>query len=140
VNWGGGILTTVDASRSRTEQLTAGNLFRTTREGLNAIVAFTLGGSDGFMKLPRGIRSQLRYSSISNVICLRSAGSPECRSYVDSHQQQTQLTLDTDLPPNLSAGFQMAYLLNDERQVSRKSSQFVITAFVNFTTTVGQMR
>jgi hypothetical protein len=141
VNWAGGILTTLDASRSRTEQLTSGNLFQTTREGINAVVAFTLGGTGGgFLNLPRGIRSQLRYSSISNVICLRSAGSAECRSYVDSHQQQTQLTLDTDLPPNLSAGFQMAYLLNDERQVSRKSSQLVITAFVNFTTTVGQMR
>jgi hypothetical protein len=34
----------------------------------------------------------------------------------------------------------MAYVFNDERQASRKHSQLVITAFVNLTTSVGQIR
>src|SRR2546426_3531745 len=49
-------------------------------------------------------------------------------------------TLDTDFPPTLSAGFQMAYLVNDERQANRKTSQLVITAFVELHTSVGQDR
>jgi len=44
------------------------------------------------------------------------------------------------LPPSLGAGLQVAYLLNEERQTNRKTSQFVITAFVSFTTSVGQLR
>jgi hypothetical protein len=48
--------------------------------------------------------------------------------------------MDTDLPPNLGAGLQLAYLVNEERQTNRKTSQFVITAFVTFTTSVGQVQ
>ena len=34
----------------------------------------------------------------------------------------------------------MAYVLNDERQINRKVSQVVLTAFVQFNTSVGQLR
>jgi hypothetical protein len=48
--------------------------------------------------------------------------------------------MDTDLPPNMSAGLQMAYVLNEERQTNRKVRQVVITAFVQLATSVGQLR
>jgi len=48
--------------------------------------------------------------------------------------------MDTDLPTNMTAGLQMAYVLNEERQSNRKISQFVITAFVQLSTSVGQLR
>jgi len=48
--------------------------------------------------------------------------------------------MDTDLPPNMSAGIQMAYVLNEERQTNRKVRQLVITAFVQLATSVGQLR
>ena len=48
--------------------------------------------------------------------------------------------MDTDLPPNMSAGLQMAYILNEERQTNRKVAQLVITAFVQLSTSVGQIR
>jgi hypothetical protein len=60
--------------------------------------------------------------------------------YADSRQTQAEVTLDADIPPNVSAGFQMAYVLNEERQANRKTSQLVITAFVNMAMSVGQMR
>jgi len=44
------------------------------------------------------------------------------------------------LPPTLSAGFQMAYLVNEERQANRKTSQLVITAFVELHTSVGRIQ
>jgi hypothetical protein len=48
--------------------------------------------------------------------------------------------MDTDFPPSLSAGFQMAYVVNEERQFNTKTAQLVITAFVQLTTSVGQLR
>jgi hypothetical protein len=48
--------------------------------------------------------------------------------------------MDTSFPPSLSAGLQMAYVLNDERQINRKVSQLVLTAFVQLNTSVGQLR
>ena len=142
LTWLGGVLTTFDASQSRTEQLTAGNLFRVERNQQNATVAFAfrpprpLVGS----RWRSNIRTTLRYSLADNITCLRSAGQADCVPYVDSRQVQAQLTMDTDLPPNMSAGFQMAYILNDERQANRRNSQLVITAFVQLQTSVGQLR
>ena len=140
ITWAGGVLTSVDASFARNDQVTAGNLFRTSREGWNGMLAFTFRPPGGLARLPAGIRANLRYTENQNLICLRTAGRDECVPYVDSRQTQAQLTLDTDFPPNLSAGFQMAYFLNDERHATRKTSQLVITAFVTMTTTVGQLR
>jgi hypothetical protein len=48
--------------------------------------------------------------------------------------------MDTDLPPNMSAGLQMAYILNEERQSNRKIAQLIVTAFVQLSTSVGQLR
>jgi hypothetical protein len=48
--------------------------------------------------------------------------------------------MDTDLPSNMTAGLQMAYMLNEERQTNRRVRQVVITAFVQLSTSVGQLR
>ena len=90
--------------------------------------------------LPGGIRTNARFSQNGTTRCIQSPGQTACVPYVDSRQTSTQLTMDTDLPPSIGAGLQVAYLLNEERQTNRKTSQFVITAFVSFTTSVGQLR
>ena len=86
------------------------------------------------------IRASGRYITSRNAVCLQPAGQPACTPYVDSRQSQTQVTFDTDFPPSLSAGFQMAYMVNDERQTNHKTAQLVITAFVTLSTSVGQIR
>jgi hypothetical protein len=140
--WTGGVLTTFDASTGRTEQVAAGNLFRTTRNQQNASLTFAFrppawlqGG--GWRS---NIRTTARYAVTESTKCLRTAGQAVCVPYVDSRQVQAQLTMDTDLPPNMSAGLQMAYLLNEERQTNRKVAQLVITAFLQLSTSVGQLR
>jgi hypothetical protein len=140
LTWTGGVLTTFDASRHRTERLAAGNLFKTERSQQNATVAFAFRPPPSLGRWRSAIRTTLRYSVTDNTTCLQSAGQGECVPYVDSRQLQAQLTLDTDLPPNMSAGLQMAYILNDERQANRRNSQLVITAFVQLQTSVGQLR
>jgi len=137
--WVGGVFTTLDLSRTTSDRLSAGNLFRTVRDAHNATVTFS------FRPPTRGrwrsnIRTTAGYSVADNTTCLRRAGQQICVPYVDSRQTQAQLTMDTDLPTNMSAGLQMAYVLNEERQTNRKISQFVITAFVQLSTSVGQLR
>src|SRR6266702_678339 len=140
LTWLGGVLTSFDASQGRTEQLAAGNLFRVLRNQQNATVAFAFRPPAAVGRWRSNIRTTLRYSVSGNTTCLRSAGQADCVPYVDSRQVQAQLTMDTDLPPNMSAGLQMAYLLNEELQTNRKTRQLVITAFVQLATSVGQLR
>jgi len=139
VTWVGGVFTTFDLSRTTSDRLSAGNLFRSVRDAHNATLTFS------FRPPTKGrwrsnIRTTAGYSVAANTTCLQRAGQTACVPYVDSRQTQAQLTMDTDLPTNMSAGLQMAYVLNEERQTNRKISQFVITAFVQLSTSVGQLR
>ena len=139
VTWIGGVFTSYDRSRTTSDRLSAGNLFRSVRDAHNATVTFS------FRPPTRGrwrsnIRTTAGYSVADNTTCLQRAGQDACVPYVDSRQTQAQLTMDTDLPTNMTAGLQMAYVLNEERQSNRKISQFVITAFVQLSTSVGQLR
>src|SRR6267143_935520 len=139
VTWVGAVFTTFDLSRTTSDRLSAGNLFRSVRDAHNATVRFS------FRPPTRGswrssIRTTAGYSVAAATSCLRRAGQVACVPYVDSRQTQAQLTMDTDLPTNMTAGLQMAYVLNEERQTNRKISQFVITAFVQLSTSVGQLR
>jgi hypothetical protein len=86
------------------------------------------------------VRANIRFSRATNTTCLRTTGTTTCVPYLDSRQTQGNLTLDTDFPPNVSAGFQMAYVLNEERQASRKIRQIAFTAFVSLATTVGRLQ
>ena len=139
-----GVILTGDVSRSRSDRLAAGSLFHTERDGQNASLTFAFrppgGGGGGGGRWRSNIRTSVGYSVLANTTCLRGAGQSSCVPYVDSRQTQAQLTMDTDLPNNMSAGLQMAYVLNEERQTNRKISQFVITAFVQLSASVGQLR
>ena len=138
--WTHGILTTVDGNRLRSEQVNAGNLFRTTRTQRNASISFAWRPPAALIRLKTDIRTSARYSYSENLTCLRSAGQQACIPFVDSRQTNAQLTLDTSFPPSLSAGLQMAYVLNDERQINRRVAQLLLTAFVQLNTSVGQTR
>ena len=135
-----GILSSFDASRVKSDQLAAGNRFHTLRDQRNAVLAFSFRPPKSILPLRTDIRTNVRYTLVTNTTCLQAAGQAQCVTYVDSRQSQTQLTMDTDFPPSLSAGLQMAYVVNEERQFNTKTAQLVITAFVQLTTSVGQLR
>ena len=138
--WVHGVLTSFDASTNKSDQLTAGNLYHSSRSEQNASVAFAFRPPASLVRLKTDIRTTARWSVASGKTCLQSPSSPTCVAYVDSRHTQAQLTMDTDFPPTMSAGLQMAYLVNEERQINRKTAQLVITAFVQLNTSVGQIR
>jgi motility/secretion related protein SprA len=141
LTWVGGVFTSFDLSRASSDRVSAGNLFRTVRNAQNATVTFSFRPPHtGNARWRPNIRTTAGYSVADNTTCLKRAGQDSCVPYVDSRQSQAQLTMDTDIPNNMSAGLQMAYVLNEERQSNRKISQFVITAFVQLSTSVGQLR
>lgn len=140
LTWIGGLLTGFDATLERGDQIAAGNLFRTARKQYNVNLGFAVRVPTGLARLPMPIRANARFSRTRNTTCLRSAGSDECLPFVDSRQTTGNITMDTDFPPNVSAGLQMAYVLNEERQAGRRVRQIVVTAFVNLATTVGRLQ
>ncbi|HEX4600458.1 MAG TPA: cell surface protein SprA [Gemmatimonadales bacterium] len=140
LTWRHGVSTSFDATRTRSDQLNAGNRFHTERAQQGANLAFAFRPPAKLLRLKGEIRTTVHYAASDNTACLQTPGQALCVPYVDSRQTQTQVTLNTDFPRSLSAGLQMAYLVNDERQANRKTSQLVITAFVELHTSVGQIR
>jgi Motility related/secretion protein len=138
--WLRGIVTSFDASVDKGDQVTAGNLFRNTRTQQNAALSFAFRPPSSLVRLKTAIRTTARWSVAAARTCLQSPGRDTCIPYVDSRQSQAQLTMDTDFPPTMGAGLQVAYLVNEERQLNRKVAQLVITAFVQLNTSVGQIR
>jgi hypothetical protein len=133
-------VTSFNASQLRSERQTAGNLLRTSRSQRSASLSFSWRPPAALVRLKSDIRTSAGYSYALNSICLQATGQQTCLPFVDSRRTDLQLTMDTSFPPSLSAGLQMAYVLNDERQISRRTSQLVLTAFVQFNTSVGQLR
>jgi len=138
LTWLKGILTSFDASSQQTDQLSAGNLFHSQRSSQNATLTFAFRPPSRRFK--NDVRTTAHYSALATTTCLKTASQKTCVPYVDSRQHQTQLTMETDLPPNMSAGLQVASITNEERNANRKTRQLVITAFINLSTSVGQLR
>jgi len=85
-----------DLSRTTSDRLSAGNLFRSVRDAHNATVTFS------FRADPRPLAVQ--HPDDGGVFRGRqhdvpaARGQDTCVPYVDSRQTQAQLTMDTDLP------------------------------------------
>ena len=138
LTWLKGVFTSFDASSQRTDQVSAGYLSHSERSSQNATLTFSFKAPSRRFK--SDIRTSAHYSLLANTTCLKTPAGPTCTPYVDSRQRQAQLTLETDLPPNMSAGLQVASITNEERNANRKTRQLVITAFINLSTSVGQIR
>ena len=138
LTWLKGILTSFDASSQQTDQLSVGNLFHSQRSSQNATLNFAFRPPSRHFK--NDVRTTAHYSALATTTCLKTASQTTCVPYVDSRQRQAQLTMETDLPPNMSAGLQVASITNEERNANRKTRQLVITAFINLSTSVGQLR
>ena len=140
LTWVHGILTSADYSNDRSEQRTSGSLVRTTTATSNAYVAFAFRPPQSIVKLPTDIRTNARYTVTSSSQCIQPVSVQQCISFVDTQQKQTQLSMDTEFPPTFSAGLQVAYILNVQKQLNQKTAQLTITAYVSLSTSVGQFR
>ena len=139
VTWPGGVSTSYDLAQTSSDALNAGNLFHTSATQENASLAFSF-RSPGLMGFKGAIRANAHYHAGANTTCLETASQAVCVPYVDTKQSQAQVTLDTSFPPSLTAGFQMAYTLNEALQTNQRTAQIAVTLFVNFSTNVGQIK
>ena len=140
LSWVRGVLTSADYTRDVSEQVASGSLVRTSTSISNAYMAFAFRPPRSLVKLPTDIRTSARYTVTTSLQCVQPASSQNCVSFVDTQQQQTQLSMDTEFPPTFSAGLQVAYILNQQFQLNQKTAQLTITAYVSLSTSVGQFR
>jgi hypothetical protein len=86
------------------------------------------------------VRTALRYSNSTSRACIERVGAGDCIAISDSRRRQVNFTMDTDLPPNVSAGVGVSYILTEDAHANRKFSQFVVTASVTVAFSAGAIR
>jgi len=58
----------------------------------------------------------------------------------DASRRQFNFTMDTDMPPNVSAGISVGYILTEDAHINRKFAQLVLTAAVTVNFQAGTPR
>ncbi|MEK7667093.1 MAG: cell surface protein SprA [Gemmatimonadota bacterium] len=140
VNWAPRITTNAGISGSRSEDRRSGNVVRTDQREFTADVSFTFRPPQQIFPLPSDVRTALRYANSANQACIERAGVVECIPVSDSRRRRVNFTMDTDLPPNVSAGVSLSYILTQDAHTNRKFSQFVVAASVTVAFSAGEIR
>ena len=140
VTWAPRITTNLSLTKSRGEALQAGNSTLTSHEDMAANVTFTFRPPKQYLPLPSDVRTALRYTSSTDAACMSLASGGPCIGISQSSRHQFNLSMDTEMPPNVSAGLSFGYILTEDAHIDRKFSQVVITVAVTVNFQAGTPR
>ncbi len=140
LTWTGGIVTTAEYSRTRSDVMTSGNLTRSDETAWGGTLAFAARAPSWLVRLPSDVRTTLALSSRDVFVCLRRAGTDDCSPVSDSRRRQADVRVDTAFPPNMRGGASFSYILTDQRATSSKISQMIFSVFVDINFLASQIR
>jgi hypothetical protein len=140
VTWAPRMSSSLSYSPSRSSSRSAGSVTQTDNNSLSASLSFSFRPPQEVVPLKSDIRTSLRYASSDNRGCIVLVGSTDCTSIFDSGRQSYNLSMDTDMPPNVSAGIAVGYTLTSDAVLNRKFSQFSLTVSVTVNLQAGQPR
>ena len=140
MNWAARVITTLSVSENRSEDNRSGNLTRSDRAETSADLAFSFRPPRQFLPLPSDVRTAFRYANSVSTGCILRAGDSTCVAISDSRRRQVNFTMDTDMPPNVSAGVSVSYIVTEDAQTNRKFAQWIVTASVTVAFTAGEIR
>jgi hypothetical protein len=86
------------------------------------------------------VRTALRYALSTDDGCLTLAGGEACVPISSASRRQFNFSMDTDMPPNISAGISVGYILTEDAHLNRKFAQLVVTAAVTVNFQAGTPR
>ncbi len=140
VTFKNGMLVNFSYNRLRQENLSAGNLTRTSQNDLTAGLTHAFNLPASISRSRRTIRSQLSGVLSRGTSCLLRREQSECLTISDTRRTEARASLDSDLASILTGGLSFSYSLNEARHLDRKFSQIVITASLQMSLFSGDYR
>ncbi len=140
VSWAPRINTNISYTSSNATSNQTGSVTQNDSRDLAADVSFAFRMPQELIPLKSDIRTSFRYGSTTTTGCLFLAGAAGCLPIINSGRQQYNFSMDTDLPPNVSAGLAVGYTLTTDAVLDRKFAQFTVTVSVNVNFQAGQPR
>jgi hypothetical protein len=138
--WAPGLTTSVSLGSEESRAERSGSQTLGDRRSVAGDVTFSFRPPRDILPLPSDIRSSLRALKSLATTCVLRAGTATCTPIADSRRSELSLTMDTDMPPSVTAGLALGYVLNDDRHVNRKFSQFTATISIRVYFAAGEVR
>lgn len=130
ITWAEHVTTSVTWNSSSILNESAGNATHTDRQDASAALLFSFRMPKDLLPLPSDIRTALRYAQSTDDGCLTLAGGADCVTISSASRRQFNFSMDTDMPPNVSADISVGYILTEDAHIDRKYAQLVVTASV----------
>ena len=130
VTWVQRVTTSFNYNSSTILDQSAGNVTRTDRQDASAALLFSFRPPKELLPLPSDIRTAVRYALSTDDGCLTLAAGEACVPISSASRHQVNFSMDTDMPPNISAGISVGYILTEDAHINRKFAQLVVTAAV----------
>ena len=140
LTWAGHVTTGFGYTVSRSLASQAGSLTQQDMTESSASLAFSFRPPYELLPLKSDIRTSLSYTTSGSKGCINLAGAGSCLSILDADRQQINFSMDTDMPPNVSAGLSVGYILTTDAYLDRKFAQLALTASVTVNFQAGQPR
>jgi hypothetical protein len=140
VTWAHRINTSVSYSVTRSLADQAGSRVRNDRTESSARLNFSFRPPYELLPIKADIRTSLGYSASDLTGCITLAGGTDCIGILNSARQQYNFQMDTEMPPNVSAGLSIGYILTSDAVSNSRFAQFVLTVSVSVNFQAGQHR
>jgi len=140
VSWAPRINTDFSYTSSASTANQTGSVSQNDTREVAANLSFAFRMPQQFIPLKSDVRTAFRFSASTNTGCLFIAGTPGCLPIINSGRQQYDFSMDTDLPPNVSAGLAVGYTLTSDAVNDTKFAQFTFTVSVSVNFQAGQPR
>ncbi len=140
ITWAGRVNMSVGYSGSRSLARQAGSLTENSNTDASASLNFAFKPPYEILPLKSDIRTAIKYEATTSNGCITLVGSGDCASFINSQRQQYNFEMDTDMPPNVSAGASLGYILTNDANLDQKFAQFVLTFSVTVNFAAGQAR
>jgi len=140
VLWLRRVSTSVSVSTETVRGSRAGNLTVAERHQFSADLSFSFRVPPDIAPLRSDVRTVLRYLTSDAASCIQRPSSAGCVPYAESRRSEATLLMDTDMPPNASAGLSVSHVVTEDVHANRKFSQFVLTATVRVSFQAGEVR
>ncbi|MFI5278896.1 MAG: cell surface protein SprA [Gemmatimonadales bacterium] len=140
ITWAPRITTGVAYTSDHSSTDQSGNTTLSDRTSTSATLTFTFRTPQDMVPLKSPIRTSMHWGRSGNSICITRADGTGCIPIADSRRTEYNLTMDTEMPPQVTAGLSASYVITDERQLDRKLAQFTLTASVRVFFNAGEMR
>ncbi len=140
VTWGARVVTNLSWSDERTAIERPGARTVNDRSSTAVDATFAFRVPPDLLPLRSPVRTTLRAQRSHSLACVQREGLATCTAIADSDRDEYALVLDTDVPPTVTAGLSVGYVLTEDRHVNRKFSQFTLTATVRVAFNAGEVR